>query len=300
MKIKLITALIVVTSLGTQFSSAQGLADGFFNKKGEANIALSYTFATFDKFYLGNTEVDGVPAHNSIDQTIINAYVNYGISDKLAIMASVPYIKAEGFGVADPVNGSTEESGIQDISVLVKYSAFVRSTDHGTVTGIVGLGGSYAFDYEPNGILSIGNGAPAFDAKLGLHYKNNSGFFGTAFVGYTLRGEADNNFNVGDGSAFDVPNSLNTQIKFGYTNKILYLDAWFDAQTTNGSIDIAGPGFFGNFPETKVEYSRVGLDVYVPITKAIGISGGAGTVVGGRNVGKGTFYTGGLVVGLGK
>lgn len=300
MKTKLFLTLTTVISLTFQKIEAQVNTDGFFNKKGVANIAVSFTSSSFEKFYFGQIEVDAVPAHNKIDQSIYNLYVNYGITDKFTVIANLPYIQAKGNGVGDPVNGTTEQSGIQDISVMVKYSVFETQHESGKTIGIATLGGSLPLGYEPSGILSIGNGALSIDAKLGLQYNDNSGFFGNAFVGYSLRGEADNNFGQGTGAKFDVPNSLNSQIKLGYAGKSFYADAWFDAQKSNGNLNIGGSGFFGNFPETTVNYSRVGLNLYVPITKIIGISGGAGTVVSGRNVGKATYYTGGLVIGLGK
>ena len=296
------TLLTLATAIGLTATNvdAQINTDGFFNKKGETNIALSYTYATFDTFYLGNTEVDGVPAHNEIDQTVYDIYANYGITDRLTVIANLPYIVAEGNGAPDPVNGETKQSDLQDISLILKWAAFEKEENGSKVTGIATLGGSYAFDYEANGILSIGSGAPEVDAKLGLQYNDKSGFFGNVFVGYALKGEAENTFGIGDGEDFDVPNSVNAQIKLGYANSHFYVDAWFDGQKSNGNIDIGGAGFAGNFPETKVNYSRVGLNVYVPIVKNLGFSAAAGTVVAGRNVGKSTFYTGGLVLGLGK
>jgi hypothetical protein len=300
MKTKLFLTLITVFSIAIQNTQAQIKPDGFFNKKGEANIAVSYTFATYEKFYLGLDELDAVPAHNQIDQNIYNVYANYGITDNLTVIANLPYIDAEGEGVPDPVNGTTEQSNLQDVSLLVKWAPFVTQHKNGTTTVVVAAGGSYAFDYEPTGILSLGNGASSIDTKLGLQYNNNSGFFGNAFVGHSIRGEADNNLGLGDGAKFDVPNSVNAQIKLGYAGKAFYADAWFDAQKSNGSLDINSPNFAGNFPETKVSFSRVGLNLYAPITKTIGVSLGSGTVVSGRNIGKGTYYSGGLVIGLGK
>ncbi|WP_405295115.1 hypothetical protein [Algibacter sp. Ld11] len=300
MKTKLFLTLIALFSITIQNTQAQINPDGFFNKKGEANISLSYTFATYEKFYLGADEQDAVPAHNQIDQNIYNVYANYGITDNITAIVNLPYIEATGDGVADPVNGSTEQSDFQDISLLIKWAPFVTEHKHGTTTGIIAVGGSYAFDYEPNGILSLGNGASSIDTKLGFQYNNNSGFFGNAFVGYSIRGEADNTLGLGTGAKFDVPNSVNTQIKLGYAGKSFYADAWFDAQKSNGNLDINSSNFAGNFPETKVDFSRVGLNLYAPITKTIGVSLASGTIVSGRNIGKGTFYSGGITIGLGK
>lgn len=300
MKLKLLIACTTLLTIAVQKTQAQINPDGFFNKKGEANISLSYTYATYEKFFLGLDQVDAVPAHNQIDQNIYNIYANYGITDKITAIINLPYIKATGDGAADPINGTTEQSDLQDISLLVKWAPFTTQHENGTTTGVIAIGGSYALDYEPNGILSIGNGASSIDTKLGLQYNNNSGFFGNAFVGYSIRGEADNNLGLGTGAKFDVPNSLNAQIKIGYAGKSFYADAWFDAQKSNGILDINSANFAGNFPETKVGYSRVGLNLYAPITKILGVSLASGTVVSGRNIGKGTYYSGGITIGLGK
>lgn len=296
MKIKLTAMIVAFICLTTTNVTAQGLIDGFFNKKGEANLSLSYSYSTYDSFYVGKTKVEGVPAHNEITQDIFNFYANYGITDRLTAIVNLPYISSNGKGNPDPINGTTEQKDIQDLSVALKYNLHNETLKHGTMTYFAALGGSMPLGYEPTGILSIGNGAPTLDAKLGMHYKNNGGFFGTVALGYTVRGEADNNFNLGDGSDFDAPNSVNTLIKVGYSASIIYLDAWFDSQSTSKKgIDIGGPGFFGNFPETKVDYARVGGNVYVPIASNFGINAGVGTIVDGRNIGKGTTYTGGVV-----
>ncbi|WP_299885052.1 transporter [uncultured Lacinutrix sp.] len=298
-KITLILSVIYFTSISQ--TNAQGLVDGFFTNKGEANFSLSYSNSQFDSFFVGKTKVDGVPAHGKITQSIFNFYANYGITDRLTAIVSLPYITAEGDGVDDPINGTNEQSDLQDLNVMVKYALFKEELKNGSTTYFVAAGGSLPLGYEPNGILSIGNGAPSIDAKIGMHYKNNTGFFGTLAFGYTVRGEADNNLNVGDGSNFDAPNSINSLIKLGYATGKIYVDAWFDSQySKNNNIDIANGNFFGNFPETQVNYSRVGANVFVPITNTIGLNAGIGTTVDGRNLGNSTTYTGGIIYSLKK
>lgn len=298
-KTGLLLTAIIFTSIYQ--ANAQGLVDGFFAKKGDATVSLSYSYSEFDAFYVGADKVDGVPVHNEITQNIYNLYANYGITDKLTAIVNLPYISAEGNGAADPFNGETEQSGLQDISIALKYALYKEALKTGSMTYFTALSGTYALDYEPNGILSIGNGAPSADVKLGMHYKNNNGFFGTVALGYTVRGNADNNFNVGDGSDFNAPNSANALIKLGYASSKIYVDAWFDAQnTSNKAVNISDATFVGNFPETRVNYSRVGGDVYVPLTSAFGLSAGINTLVDGTNIGDSTTYTGGIIYKLNK
>ena len=221
-KITLVLSTVFMISISK--GNSQSMIDGFFNKKGDLNLSLSYTSATFDEFYVGDTKMGPVPAHNEINQTIYSLFGSYAISDNLMVIANVPYISSEGEGDADPINGTTEQKDLQDVSVYLKWAPYVQALKNGSMTYIVSLGGSIPTGYEPNGILSIGNGAPTIDGKVGLQYKNNGGFFGALIAGYTVRGEADNNFNLGDGSNFISVNSYNTLIKLGYAAKKFYGD----------------------------------------------------------------------------
>lgn len=296
-KIKFLVSLPVLFLVFTVTSSAQGPVDGFFDKKEKVSITLSYTHGNYDDFYVGGQKVEGVPVHNEIDQTIYSLYAKYGLADNITVIASLPYIKAEGNGGADPVNGTTEQSDFQDASVFVKWAPYVEQLSNGSVTYLVALGGSIPLGYEPNGILSLGTGAPGLDGKLGIQYNNNSGFFGTIIAGYGLRGKADNNAS-GGGEDFDAPNVANVVFKLGYAGKHFYVDGWFDGQTSLSGVDIMGEGFAGNFPETRVGYSRAGANLYVPFTSFIGASAGFGTVIDGRNIGLTTYYTGGITLNL--
>ena len=191
-RFKFLVSLSMLTVLCIDVSNAQGPVDGFFDKKGKASITLAYSYGNYDEFYVGGQKVEGVPAHNEIDQTIYSLYAKYGLADNISIIASLPYIKAEGDGIADPVNGTTEQSDFQDINLFVKWAPYVEELNSGSMTYFLALGGLIPLGYEPNGILSLGTGAPGLDAKLGLQYNNDSGFFGTFIAGYGLRGKAKN------------------------------------------------------------------------------------------------------------
>lgn len=294
-KIRFLVSVSLLSLVFANILKAQGPVDGFFDKKGNASITLSYTYGNYDEFYVGGQKVIGVPELNEIDQTIYSIYAKYGLADNLSLIANLPYIKAEGKGNPDPVNGTTEQSGFQDASVFIKWAPYVKQLEHGSMTYFGALGGLIPLGYEPNGILSLGTGAPGLDGKLGLQYNNNSGFFGTVIAGYGLRGKANNDLN-GGGDKFDAPNVANAVFKLGYAGKYFYVDGWLDAQTSLSGVDIMGEGFAGNFPETRVGYSRVGANLYVPFTPFIGASAGFGTVIDGRNIGLTTYYSGGITL----
>ncbi|WP_289038768.1 hypothetical protein [uncultured Zobellia sp.] len=297
-RITVLLQIFIATLLFTSNLNAQGPIDGFFSKKGKTSISLSYLSGNYDKFYVGGQEVSPVPAHNEIDQTIYSLHATYAVTDNLTAIANLPYIKKEGNGVADPINGTTEQSDFQDLSIFLKWAPFTKNLENGSMTYIVALGGSVPLGYEPSGILSLGSGAPGIDAKVGLQYKNNNGFFAMVMGGYGHRGKADNNFNLGNGSDFDAPDVVNAVLKLGYAGKHFYLDAFLDSQSSLNGVDIMGPGFAGNFPETIVNYSKLGGTVFVPFTKFIGASIGGATIIDGRNIGKNKYYNVGLTLNL--
>ena len=111
--------------------SAQGMIDGYFQPKGAGSLTAGYTRSVFDGFFIGEDKMDGVPAHNEISQQILSLYGNYGITDRLTVVANLPYITAEGDGAPDPVNGETEVSGLQDVSLALKYQLFSAAVGEG-------------------------------------------------------------------------------------------------------------------------------------------------------------------------
>ncbi len=264
------------------------IIDGYFQGKGNASIAVGYAFNSFDSFFAGEEEVDPVPAHEEIEQSIINLYASYGILDNLDVTATLPYIFAQSAAGPDPVNGLTEDDAFQDLTVNLKWSPLQSKFGNGYVSYQAALGFSTPIgDYAENGILSIGNGASAVNATLLTHIQLNAGFFATFSAGYSFRGQADD---------FDVPNAAMLGAKLGYAGKKFYVDVWSDSQfSESDAVDISSEAFMGNFPETRVDWLRLGANAYYSIVPAFGLTAGFGTVLDGRNVGKSTYYTGGVV-----
>lgn len=288
--------LLSLTSL-----SAQSTTDGFFQPKGQGNLTASYTRSVFDAFFVGDERVEGVPAHNEITQQIFSLYGTYGITDRLTVIANVPFITADGDGEADPVNGETEVSGLQDVSLALKYQLFSLAVGNSSqLRGIGGLGVGIPGGYQPNGILSLGNGAFATDLSLGGHLQTDGGFFVTGVAGYSLRGTTDDELNTVAADELDVPDALLLTGKIGYGNDKFFASAWIDHQSSLDGVDIMGEGFSGNFPETEVNYTRAGLNIYVPVTQSIGLSAYYGTVLSGRNLGDSNFVGGGVTYSFGK
>lgn len=285
-------SIIAITAMYST-SNAQGLLDGFTPKKGDLSVTASYSKSQFDKFYLGAKKIDAVPAHDEINQNIFSLYAKYGITDRLSAVVNLPFISADNTsGGVDPVNGQNSVSDLQDISIALKLNAHkfnFKKADLNIITGVTAI---IPTGYEPNGILSIGSGAFGIDVTAGLHLNTKTGFFSTLLAAYNLRGDADNNLTPG--GKFGVPNAFVTTGKIGYASDFIYVEAWADILNSEEGVDIGGPGFRGNFPETNVDYSRVGLTVYKNVMPKLGVSLGFGKVLDGRNVGESTTFSAGL------
>ncbi len=286
--------LSIFTMIGmSSISNAQGLLDGFTPKKGDLSVTASYSRSQFDGFYVGEMKVDGVPVHEEINQNIFSLYAKYGITDRLSAVVSLPFISADNTSNApDPINGENSLSELQDISIALKLNAHKFNFTGADLNIITGVTAVIPTGYEPNGILSVGTGAFGVDVTAGLHLNTEVGFFSTLLAGYNFRGDADNNLTPG--GDFGVPNSFVTTGKIGYTSDFIYVEAWADYSRAEEGVDIASPSFRGNFPETKVEYSRVGVSLYKNIIPELGVSLGFGKVIDGRNLGDSTIYSAGL------
>ncbi len=270
---------------------AQSPVNGFMQKAGEGALSLTYSYESYDKVFLVPEEVEGVPVFNDVTKTSISLYGDIGISDNLNLVLSLPYIEAEGNATEATLanNGfENERSGVQDIRIYVKYRFHSFNLGNNTLDliGAAGLEtplGDYRADEGLQSIIAIGNEASSFNAFGIATFKTKSGVFATGQAGYSFKGNG-------------APNALVSELKVGYAASKFYLDAYVANQLSDkDGVDILGEGFTGFFPATRVNYTRVGINGYVPFFEGIGLTAGANTYIAGRNIGKSTGFYGGLV-----
>ena len=289
--------LLLLLVASPNYSFAQGLIDGFSVNKGTLSLTNGYTRGTASDFYRGTEKQDGIPVHGEFTQDIFSLYGKYGITDDLTLIASLPYISITGDSInVDPLNGNDSQSGFQNLQVALKYR--LLSLGGGAFNLFGGATGALAGGYVNNGIIAIGNGSNAVDLTLNGQYQLSSGLFFSAGAAYSFRGSADNDFAVQEGNEFDVPNAVIGLAKVGYAGGKLYGEVAFDFQNSTDGVDIGGDGFGGNFPETRVNFSRVGATGYYSITPQFGVSLSYSTFVGGRNVSDFSYLGGGITYSL--
>lgn len=269
---------------------AQSPLSGFMKNKGEGAAVVTYSSENYDKVFLVPSEIDGVPVFNDVEVQSVSLYAEYGITDKLNVIVNLPYIKAEGNASEQVLANNGFENtrkGLQDLKLYLKYDlkSFDFANSRLNFMGALGLEtplGDYAVDEGLQSIIAIGNRSTTVNATGIFMYKLNSGFFTTGQVGYSVKSN-------------DVPNALLSEFKLGYAASKFYLDAFIANQLSDkDGVDILGQGFTGFFPATRVNYTRVGVNAYVPLAGGFGLTGGANSYIEGRNLGKSSGYYGGV------
>lgn len=265
----------------TAGSFAQTPLSGFMQGKKGGGISFSYTGENYKKVLLFPEEIDETPVFRNVSTSSFNVYGTYGFSDKLDVVFNVPFIRSTGNGipaVLSDLGYSNNREGVQDLSAFLKYE-FAKKGDI-SIQGSFGVTtplGDYRVDESLQSIVAIGNRATTFNAIGLAHYKKSNGLFVTGQLGYSLR-------------TTEVPDAVLSQLKVGFASSRFYIDGYIGNQTSLSGVDILRNGFTGNFPATKVNYTRAGGTIYAPVDPNIGLSIGGGGILDGRNVGK-SYYT---------
>ncbi len=271
-------------------ATAQSPVNGFMQGKGKGNVVVSYGMEKYDEVYLVPKLVKGVPVFNDVKVNSASLYATYGITDKLDIVVSLPFITATGNAseaVLKNLNYENERSGIQDVSAFLKFNPFDINIGSSNLKLIGALGvktpvGNYEVNEGLQSIIAIGNRSTTVSTVAIAMFKTKYGIFASGQFGTNFASE-------------DVPDSYMSEFKLGYAASKIYADVFVANQTSTSGVDILGNGFQGFFPATKVNFTRVGINLYAPLYKAIGLTGGANSYIAGRNIGKATGFYGGVV-----
>jgi len=182
-------------------------------------------------------------------------------ADDLALVGNVAHVNAESDGL-----GGFEDSGLQDLSVLLKYR-FLSSGPH----SLLAAGGvrTPLSDYEANLPVDLGDGTTDVLARL-VYLFNSGAFYFSQQVGYDFRGD-------------DAPDGVPLYTELGFTTGSLTWIGFYSQLTARDGTDIGDPGF--TFPSNKDEYSRVGAKIYARLGDRWGFSVLGFTTLDGRNSG---------------
>ena len=268
-----VASCLIVAALG-----AQGPIDGYLKKRGELDLALGFSGLGADQFVGG----EGEPYDLGFRANLFGAFGTYGITDRLNLVASVPYVITDG------------SAGLQDGAVFAKAGLKTLRLSHGgesrTTLDLIGaLGVQLPMSrYDVVAAGAIGQRARLVLPRL-VAQLNGRGYFASVLAGYNYR------FDRLDAEALariqrrrpeydpkQPQDFVNFLVRAGLPTSKLYVDAWLEVQRTLGGADfVAGAE---ELPQTYgVDYEQVGATVYYAESTHWGFAGSAAVVIGGRN-----------------
>ena len=277
---------------------AQTPTDGIMMRKGEICFAGIYGEESWDEYWEGTLKRSNGNIGTLTRKSITGMFA-LGITDKINIIGVAPWISTSAS--QGQMRGV---SGLSDFSLFIKARAFHLDAGPGKLAfmptiGITAPVSNYLEDYAP---FSIGMGCLDLTLRGNLQYKLNTGFYIRGTGAYQVRGnstiERDYYYTTHGiySDEVDVPNA------FTYTGTIgawllknsLNIDVTYDGMTSFGGFDIRRQD--AGFPGNKMNFTRIGgnLRYWMPFFPGLGIVGGYGQVLTGRNVGQATNYYAGL------
>jgi hypothetical protein len=268
------TSGVAFSGLLILFASATAMElNGFMPGDGQADLAISYSRDTYDHFWMGHNKVAD-PEVGKVTNTSLSMWGQWGISDRLAVLANLPYVTADSDGF-----GGFAKNGLQDLTVVGKYQLAATETGQGQHLFFAAAGfRTPASGYEANSPVDIGDGTT--DALLRLVYQFEQGpMYLAQQVGFDLRGG-------------DAPNGLPLHTEVGATVRQFTGSFFYSQYLATGGTDLMAPD--STYPSNKDEYKRLGAKIYGKISGHLGTFVGVFTTLGGRNSGDTTGLFAGL------
>jgi len=299
-RIVAITGLLALAALPAR---AQTDIDGIMMTKNNFCSGFVYGYSSWTNYWEGKLKRDNENLGRASTQMV--AYMgNYGITDKLNILFSLPYVWTKAS--AGTLHGMND---LQDLSVYIKWMPIDRKIGKGEFSAYA-IGGyslpvsDYPADFLP---LSVGLRSKNIylramaDYQLGRWFATASGTYinrshitidRSAY--YTTEMHLTNKVDMPDAAAFNV--------RAGYRYREWIAEAVLDNWTTLGGFDITRNNM--PFPSNKMNVTRAGIALKYEVRAVPGLSLIANSyhTVAGRNVGQATSVNAGafLVLSFGK
>lgn len=272
---------------------AQTANDGFSMKKGEICLVAGYGQSSWDEYWEGTLLRDN-PNLGTFKSKSIMPMLGYGISDKLNIFASLPYVSTSS--TAGYMSGM---KGIQDLSIDAKYKLLKKPGKSGTFYTFVAAGFSLpASNYVPDHLpFSIGLGAKTANARVIAHYEHKSHLFATVQTGYVLKSKisTDRQSYYNDGQVnsneMPVPDVWDGAVRLGFNNQRLRVDAHYNWMVSTSGSDIRWNDMPYPFNRMNAQWIGVQGLFWIPGVKGLAVHGSADQVINGRNVGKAFMWS---------
>jgi len=288
----IIATCCLVVSASAQ---AQTDIDAIMMNKNQFCSGPMYEHSSWDHYWEGKLKRNNQNLGTITTQSVMYM-VNYGITGKLNIMASAPYVWTKSS--AGTLHGSR---GLQDISLFVKWKPVSYSFGKNKISVFV-IGGfstpltNYQVDYLP---LTLGLGSTNLISR-GMAEFQHRRFTVSGSATYVWR----SNVKIDRTSYYDtqmhltnevkMPDAAQYQLRTGYRGRYLLAEALITNWTTLGGFDITRNNM--PFPSNRMNMTTVGAAFKYTLKQYTHLSllAGANYTVAGRNVGQATAFNAGV------
>lgn len=286
-------SLLAIASAAS--ASAQMPDDGVMMPRRRVSAGLVFAHDSWDRYWEGRLKRSNGNI-GTLTTTSVTFVTGYGITDRLGVTATLPYIRTEA---SQGVLHSLE--GVQDLTIALKYRVLTAaSARHGSVSAFVaGTAAVPMSDYTPDFMpLSIGTGGSRAGARLTVTYEAPSLWFLNASGAYTFC----NNVRLDRGSYYTngalymtnevaMPNVADYSLSAGVHRGRWTVPVTLVQQRTLGGGDIRRQDM--PFVSNRMDFTRVDGSVMYGL-KDVTLRVGAAHVLDGRNVGQSTTLSSGL------
>jgi hypothetical protein len=283
-------------SLMAALAKAQTADDGIMMSKKQWCNGITYMHSSWNEYWEGTTKRDNKNLGTVTTQSLM-LMSNYGISDKVNVLASIPYVWTDAS--AGTLHGM---KGFQDIELDVKYEFYKTTLGKQGKLALMAVGGfstpltNYENDFLP---MSIGLGSTNLSGRLTLDYQQGI-FFTTLSSAFVWRSDVtvDRTSYYTDHIIYsdkvDMPNMLNSNLFVGIRRKGLTAQVQLMNMYTFGGFDIRANDM--PFVSNQMNMTSLGGHVkyFLPFVPNLELIGGADFVIAGRNVGQSQTYTAGI------
>jgi hypothetical protein len=285
---KMLTLFVAACSI----SAANAQIDNdaiMMNKKQWCNGA-TYMYSGWDHYWEGTFKRNNQNIGTLTTQSVM-AMTNYGISDKLNVIASVPYVwthASEG-----TLHGM---KGFQDLSLFLKWKALVLPVGSGKLS-LFAVGGfstpvtKYETDFYP---MSIGMGSTNLTGRVTADYQKGI-FFATLSGAYVWRSNVKLNrtsyytTSIHYTNEVQMPDVFYGNLNIGIRKKFFVAEIIADNMTTLGGFDIRKNDM--PFVSNRMNMTNIGVHgkYTLPFFTHIELTGGGSYTLTGRNAGQSTM-----------
>ncbi len=279
-------------------ASAQTITDHLMMPKKDFCTGFLFTYDQWKDYWEGSQKRDNQNI-GTLTTTQLMWVGNYGLTDKINLIAMAPYVKTNASG-----GTLVGLDGIQDLTLAVKYQFLGKEIGAGKLTAF-GVGAfstpltNYSPDYLP---LSIGMQSTTVSGRLTAAYRMNEGWYASASGSYVWRSNVslDRPSYFTDGSIYFtnqvwMPNQFTSTYSIGYHKNALQTEINLTQQNTLGGGDIRKQDM--PFVSNRMNFLKVGVlgMYYLPKPKNLAVRAQISYTVDGLNVGQSFNIMGGLL-----